>query len=58
MKYVIVYLNDSSDPIVYGSFNTLAQAEKAEIQIKSRFDNYDWRHDATLTICKINAINA
>lgn len=55
MTYVVVELNDCSDPKVHGPFKTLKIAKQFEKKHLASFNDFDWRHESHLTICELKS---
>ena len=55
MTYVVVEINDCSDPKVHGPFNTLKKAKQFEKKHLASFNDFDWRHGSQLTICELKS---
>ena len=54
-KYVVIYTNDSIDPMVYGIFS-LEKAKKVKDKLYDKFDHYDWSNEAQLQIEELRSI--
>ena len=53
-KYVVIYQNDSSDPIVYGLFYSEKKADKFIADWS--WDDYDRNNDAHLQVEELRSI--
>jgi hypothetical protein len=51
--YVIVETNDSSDPYVFGCYDTREQAEEQAKKYYKQFGSREWRSETILTVTKI-----
>lgn len=51
--YIVIYSNDSSDPLAYGPFKSEKAANSYAKIMRSNFTSYDWNHEATLDIVKL-----
>ena len=51
--YTIVETNDSSDPYVYGYYETREEAEEQAKKYYKQFGSREWRCETILTVTKI-----
>ena len=51
--YVITYLCDSTEPIVYGTWTSIEKANKAKDKMYSEFTTQDWNNEAQLDVTQI-----
>ena len=55
-KYVVIYQNDSTDPIVHGLFYSEKKAEKYIEERYKDWDEYDTNNDAYLQVEEVREV--
>ena len=54
--YVITYVCDSCEPIVYGPFTTYEKAKKQKDKMYKEFTQQDWNNEAQLDVTQIQGV--